>query len=165
MQATLFDAVTNRRTYQTAGSWMCRMCFDDDRISGRQGGCRISSANGKSQRKVAGAKYSDGAERAQHGAKIRPGAGLAIGFGAVDSRPHPRSFFCHLRKKPKLSTSARRLALQTGFGQRSLLVRAINQFFANGFNLCCNRAKKSSSHSTRSAPVNAERLRCTPYSQ
>src|SRR5579872_3658038 len=141
---------------QLGSSRMGGMGFDDDRIAGGKGGGSIAAGDGKGDGEIAGSKDGDGAERAQHGAHVRPGQGLALGQGRVNAGAHPGTFFHQVSKQAQLIAGTRGLALKTEDGQSGFPRGARHQGLGNFFNIFCYRAQKRSPGLARQAAVNGK---------
>ena len=126
-----------------AGAGMRVVGLDDHRIAGGKCSSRVAAGHGKRQRKVAGAKDGDRAERTHHGANVGARQRLAVGLRGIDARIHPRALLDHLRKKAKLVDGARRFAFQPRFGQRRLAVRPLHKLRHDGFDAIGDVAQKS----------------------
>ena len=138
---------------------MSRVRFDDDRIAGRKRRRRVSSRNGKCQRKIAGSEHHHGPERPQHRANIGLRRGLALGIGAVDARLDPRSLFRNLREKSQLAARTRRLPLQPGLRQRRFLPGPFDDVRRNRLDFRRNLAQECAALPSGKCGSRVERLR------
>lgn len=157
-QTTLADGMADDLADELARAGMRGMGFDDDGIAAGERGGGVAAGDRKGERKIAGAEYGDGAQRAKHGADVGPGQRLAIGLRGIDARVDPGAVFNKLREKTKLIDSASQLAFEARFRQSRFPIGARDHLRSGGIKASSDVAQEMRLFAARQLAINRERL-------
>ena len=108
------------------------MTFNNDGVTGSEGGCRITTQCAKGEREIGRTKYRNRSDRFHHATQIGFRHRGALGYGSINTGLHPLAFRRQLGKRAKLAAGSAPLTGEANPAQGGFRITHFKELISQG---------------------------------